>query len=95
MTDEKKASPFTAQEMALIFTFAYTTMEVVAEHPDRLEEMLQPENGLTKELFEQVLGKLTMMRVIAQVAQSLGVTVPEDEADDTGDLASMKPAGNA
>jgi predicted DNA-binding ArsR family transcriptional regulator len=89
---EMTPTPFSPQELALIMTMAFTTMELVHQHPDKLEEMLDPENGLTMDLFETVLGKLAILRTVAQVAQALQDT---GDDDDPNDLASMKPAGNA
>ena len=85
-------TPFEPQELALIMSFAYTTMEVVKDHPDRLEEMLDPENGLTMELFERTLGKLTLMRLVAGLIKT---AIQQDEDDAGDDLASMKPEGHA
>jgi len=89
---EMTPTPFSPPELALIMTMAYTTMDLVHKHPDKLEEMLDPENGLTLELFEQVLGKLAIMRAVAQVAHALQSA---GDDDDPNDLASMKPAGSA
>lgn len=84
--------PFEPSELALILTFAFTTMDLFRDDPEKLEQALDPENGLTPELFEQVYQKLTVMRLLANIARLVC-----EEGDETADvdLASMTPAGNA
>lgn len=98
---KKEELPFEAKELALMMTMAYHTMHVLRDNPDKLEDILDPANGLTRDLFDQVLMKLDAFRVAAQIAQVLensGVVPAEDDSgddDDPNDLANMKPAGNA
>lgn len=85
--------PFAPSELALILTFAFTTMDLFRQDPEKLEQALDPENGLTPELFEQVYQKLAMMRLLANIANL--VKEPEESDDAGDDLASMTPAGHA